>query len=460
MKNLLFIFRKLRKNSTSTSLGIAGLVAGIVCVVYIFLLVTDEISFDRFHSRLDRIFVVHAYLEGGSSKVDFNGCPPAVATALKDEFPEVETTCRYIPAYFNYLVAYGDNKFMQQTAYADFSFFDIFSFPFKYGDKGEANDPNRIVLTEKAALKYFGESDPVGKIVKVDNRLDMRVSGIIKDIPSNSSINFDALLPLENIGVYYSRTDFLTSWYNNSFVTYGLLRNPGDYEKVASAIGRRIQKDLPESTNFLRAYKFRDGYLYQQKHIRNVQIYCLIALLVLLAATLNFINLNTARSSKHAKETGLRKTFGASRLNVVRLIYTDVAIICLLAYIFAIANCVYGVTRVKQSYRKGDKFFYTLFIHSSCFAYCYIYGHGHSGRQLSCFFPFIFFTWTNSEFRISVSQESWIDTKCTHCRNVYSLRHTSELNPYHFKTDRIPSEYGSWLRKRSTYVSPSEREVA
>ena len=110
-----------------------------VCVVYIFLLVTDEISYDRFHTQLDSIFVVHAYLEGGTEKVDFNGCPPAVGTALKDEYPEVETTCRYIPPYFQYLVTYGDNKFMERTAYADFSFFDIFSFPFVYGDKGEAN---------------------------------------------------------------------------------------------------------------------------------------------------------------------------------------------------------------------------------------------------------------------------------------------------------------------------------
>jgi ABC-type antimicrobial peptide transport system permease subunit len=104
MKNFLLIFRKLKKNKTATSLGIAGLVIGMMCVVYIFLLVTQEISFDRFHEKTDRIFVVHAYLEGGTEKVDFPGCPPAVSTALKAEYPEVETTCRYIPPYFQYLV--------------------------------------------------------------------------------------------------------------------------------------------------------------------------------------------------------------------------------------------------------------------------------------------------------------------------------------------------------------------
>ena len=140
-----------------------------------------------------------------------------------------------------------------------------------------------------------------------------------------------------------SRNDYLTSWYNNAFTTFGLLTNPDGYEKVASTITRRIQKEIPESTNFLRAYKFKDGYLYEQKHIRNVRIFSLIALLVLLAATLNFINLNTARSSKQAKETGLRKTFGASRMNVVRLIYSDVAMICFLC--FCICNSA-GLYRI------------------------------------------------------------------------------------------------------------------
>ncbi len=356
MKDFLLIFRKLRKNKTATSLGIAGLVVGIMCVVYIFLLVTDEISFDRFHSKIDRIFVVHAYLEGGAEKVDFNGCPPAVSTALKAEYPEVETSCRYIPPYFQYLLASGEKKYTERTAMADFSLFDIFSFPFIYGGKGEANIPNRIILTESAAQRYFGKTNPVGNIIRMDNRVDMTIAGVIKDIPANSSISFDALIPIESVGVYYSRTDFLTTWYNNAFITYGLLTRPEGFAKVASTITRRIQKELPESTNYLRAYKFKDGYLYEQKHINNVRIFVLIALLVLVAATLNFVNLNTARSSKQAKETGLRKTFGASRLNIVRLIYSDVAIICLLAFGLAILLVYTGLPLINKAVGKEISF--------------------------------------------------------------------------------------------------------
>jgi putative ABC transport system permease protein len=190
----------------------------------------------------------------------------------------------------------------------------------------------------------------------MDNRIDMTIAGVIKDIPDNSSISFDALIPLENIGIYYGRNDYLTSWYNNSFTTFGLLTRTEGYEKVASTITRRIQKEIPESTNYLKAYKFKDGYLYEQKHIQTVRIFSIIALLVLLAATLNFINLNTARSTKQAKETGLRKTFGATRTNVVRLIYSEIASICFLAFALAILLDYTGLPLINKITGQGLNF--------------------------------------------------------------------------------------------------------
>ena len=352
MNLILLTFRKLRKNKTATSLGIAGLIVGLVCVMYIFFWVTDEISYNRFHAKLDRIFVVHAYLAGGTNDFTFQGCPPAVGTALKNEYPEVENSCRYVPAFQESLITYGDHKYMEKTAYAENSLFDIFSFPFIYGNKGEVNIPNCIVLTQTAAAKYFGNENPVGKLIHFDNRVDLTVVGVIKDIPHNSTITFDAVIPLENLSVYYSRADYLSSWYNNAFMTFGLLKNAESYSKVASTITRRIQKELPQSTNYLRAYKFKDGYLQEQKHIRNVRIFILIAFLVLVAATLNFINLSTARSLKQAKETGLRKTVGASRSSLILLIYSDVSIVCFLAFSAAIAIALAGLPLFNQAIQK------------------------------------------------------------------------------------------------------------
>ncbi len=344
MKTILLTFRKLRKNKTATSLGLAGLVVGLVCVIYIFFWVTDEASYDRFHENTDRIFVVHAYLEGGEKKVDFGGCPPAVAPALVNEYPEVESACRYMPGtYFEHLVTFGDQKNMLKTSYADASLYDIFTLPFVYGSKGNPGDPNQIVLTQTTASRYFGNTNPVGKIVRFNNTTDLTVAGVIEDLPHNTFLSFDAVVPVQNIARLWGRDNALETWYNNAFATFGLLKAADGYDKIAAGITKRIQKEMPESTNYLRAYRFKDRHLYEEKNIRNVKIFSLIGLLVLLAATLNFINLTTARSTKQAKETGLRKSIGATRASIVRLIYSDVAIVCFLAFAAALLLALIGL---------------------------------------------------------------------------------------------------------------------
>lgn len=348
MKTLLLSIRKLKKSSTATLLGIAGLITGLVCVMYIFFWVNDELSYDRFHKNIDRIFVVHAYLEGGNKPVTFNGCPPAVGTAIKAEYPEVENSCRYIPAYSQNLVSAQGKKNKIGVAFSDQSLFDIFTLPFIYGNQGKPNDPNQIVLTRSVAAGYFGNTDPVGKMVRFNNVKDLVVSGVIDDLPHNSTLQFDAVIPLENLGMYYGRADFLSTWYNNSFTTFGLLTDRSGYEKIASTITRRIQKEKPQSTNYLRTYLFENGHLYERKHIQNVRIFSLIALMVLLAATLNFINLMTARSVKQAKETGLRKSIGATRGQVIKLIYTDVTIFCLMAFLIAFLISICGLPLFNQ----------------------------------------------------------------------------------------------------------------
>jgi len=348
MKTISLAIRKLKKSKAATLFGIAGLVTGLVCVLYIFFWVNDETSYDQFHKKIDRIFVVHAYLEGGTKEVKFNGCPPAVGPALKAEYPEVENSCRYIPTYFKSLLTADGRKEMMGVAFSDNSLFDIFSLPFIYGTKGNPEVVNQIVLTRTTATNYFGNSNPVGKIVRYNNQKDMTVVGVIEDIPQNSSIQFDAVIPLENMRIFFSRDDFLTTWYNNGFATFGLLKSPAGFDKVASTITRRIQKEIPESTNYLRAYLFKNGYLYEQQHIRNVRIFSLIAILVLLTAVLNFINLITAKSTKQAKETGLRKSIGATRGNIIKLVYTDVAFLCFLALALALIIAALGLPLFNQ----------------------------------------------------------------------------------------------------------------
>ncbi len=350
MKNILITFRKLGREKASTLLGIIGLIAGLVCVLYIFLWITDEVSYDRFHTNGEKIFTVHAYLDEGSGTMPFSGCPPMVAPTLKADYPEVENSCRYFPAYMESLATYKDQKAIQKTAFCDYSFFDIFSFPFVQGGKGDEGVYNKVVLTETAAKRLFGNYNAVGEIIRLDNRLDVVVAGVIKDIPHNSSLSFDIILPIAKLANYWGveNVNFLFTWYNNAFHTYGLLNSPESFDKITSGITKRIQKELPQSTNFLRAYKFEDGYLFEKKNIRNVKIFVLVGILVLLAATLNFIILKTAQTAKQVKETGLRKAIGASRWGLIRLIYTDIAIICFLAFLISLLLVFIGLPVFNQ----------------------------------------------------------------------------------------------------------------
>ena len=357
MKTLSIIFRRLKKSNTATIAGFAGLIAGLVCVLFIFLWINDEMNYDRFHEKTDRIFVVHAYLEGGEKKVDFRGCPPAVAPALQAEFPEIETTSRYLPAYFKSLITAKGQKNKLDVAFSDHSFFDIFSFSFIYGNQGEPNVPGQVVLTKTTALRYFGNANPVGQIVKFNNDANLTVAGVIDDMPGNSSLQFEALVPIENLKPMFGNNDkYLSTWYNNAFVTYGLLTSPENFTKIASSITNRIQKEIPESTNYLRAYLFKNGYLYGQNHIRNVKIFALIALLVLIASIFNFINLITAQSTKQTKENSLRKSIGATRGNIVGLIYSNVAVICFIAFGLALIITRAGLPYFNQIIEKHIHF--------------------------------------------------------------------------------------------------------
>jgi len=328
--------------------------------MYILFWATDETSYDKFHSKLDRIFVVHAYQKEATGDIPFASCPPAVGNILKSEYPEVENSCRFISDFQEFSIICEDQKYIEKIAFADYSLFEIFSFPFIYGNAGETGTPDRIVLTQAVASKYFGNDNPTGKILHFDNNQDLTVVGVVKDIPHNSTISFGAIVPLENIvnhGVFKSfGADYLSSWGGCNFMTFGLLNKPEGFSKITSTITDRIVKEIPGSNIHLRAYKFKNRYLYEMNHIRNVRIFIIIAILVLLAALLNYINLNTARLSKQFKEIGIRKSIGASKLSLARLIYFDVAVVYLLAFVVSIVTAIIGLPLFNNIIEKNVDF--------------------------------------------------------------------------------------------------------
>lgn len=343
MKTIAYLFRKLQRDKLPNYLGIAGLATGLVCVLYIFLWVHNEISYDRFHKNSNEIFVVHAILEGGDEPFVFRGAPPAVAPALKNEYPQVTATARMMPAYSEWMLSHSGEKHMRYTAFADFSLFDIFSFEFTRGGAGESSAKNQVVLTESTAVLLFGASNPVGQIIKLNNTQDLTVSGVIKDLQGNSSIQFQALVSLDVLTRVFANEHFLDTWYNNAFSTYGLLNDAQSFPQVAEGVKNRIQQSNPDSTNFLRAYKFKDTWLYVMNNIRNIRMFSLIGLLILLTAILNFVNLNTARSARQVKENGIRRSLGAQRGNLVKIVYSETALVCLLSFGLALLVGIIGL---------------------------------------------------------------------------------------------------------------------
>ena len=192
--------RNLWKNKGLSFINIFGLASGMACSLLIFLFVADEISYDRFHIGADRVYrVVKDFVNDDGSRLPDATTPPAVAPAIQKEIPGIERVTRVFPGWGNnFLITYQDKHFNEQRLYrVDSSFFDVFSFPFIKGDaKSAFKEINSIIVTQSAAKKYFGNDDPMGKVLRIDNLGDMMVKGILKDVPHNAHFHFDFLIPV------------------------------------------------------------------------------------------------------------------------------------------------------------------------------------------------------------------------------------------------------------------------
>ena len=171
---------------------------GLACSILIFLWVQDELSFNQMHEKADSIYLVRTWQQYGSKLEAGNGCPPAVGPALEAEYPEVLNSVRFINGQPEHLLQYGKTKFKERIQLSDPSVFDIFTFPFAKGDSEVIpGSADVIVISEKIANKYFGEENPLGKIMTIDNKYDFKVIGVMQDASHNSTIRFDIWIPIE-----------------------------------------------------------------------------------------------------------------------------------------------------------------------------------------------------------------------------------------------------------------------
>jgi putative ABC transport system permease protein len=339
-KNYLKIaFRNIRRHLGYSVINVTGLTVGMACCLLILLWVQDEVSFDRFHENLDDLHVAVTSARFGDEVLTFPGTPPAFAPAVIEEYPEIVNAARFNNGTTSLVLTYGEKTFREEVQLADASALEMFTFPLIQGDPASAlSETHSIVMTEGMAEKYFGEEDPVGKIIRVNDTYDFTVSGVLKDISPNSSIQFDFLAPVEFLNDIRGRS-YLTTWGNLSFRTYVQLQSNVSFESVSQKLANRLIREGQEDVEvFLRPFKRLHLFWLDQGggQIDQVRTFSLIAFFVLFIACINFMNLTTARSENRAREIGIRKVVGAHRRNIIEQFYGESVLLAFLSLVFAV----------------------------------------------------------------------------------------------------------------------------
>ena len=195
-KNYLKVaLRVIKRHKAFSIINIAGLATGMVCCILILLWVQDELGFDQFHENGDNLYIVGTRMRLGSRTVTTTGTPPALGPVLKEEYPEIVRSVRFCNGPHDLYLTYGDKKFKEEAEAVDASFLEMFTFPMKQGNPATAlSDPYSLVMTKRMAGKYFGNENPLGKFIRVDNAYDFTVTGVLEEVSPNSILQFDFLL--------------------------------------------------------------------------------------------------------------------------------------------------------------------------------------------------------------------------------------------------------------------------
>jgi len=308
--------RNIFNNKTISLINITGLAIGIACCILLLLWVKDELSFENFHVNADNIYSINKKYQMGA-EVSYNPSTPfPLANAAKINFAQVIDATKIYRR--QVLLKYEDKVFTERrVGYTDSSFFNIFSFQFLKGTKNNVfSNPYSIVITENIQQKYFAGTDPIGKILTIDNRREYTVTGIIKNIPANSDLRFDMLVSISKETSQQNENDWGSHWLR----TFVLLNENSEKEEMEAALSRLIKERLPEEKISLVLQSFKDIHLYaandEPQGMKYIYFFSVIAFFILAIACINYINLSTARSVKRFRESGIYKVMGANRFHI------------------------------------------------------------------------------------------------------------------------------------------------
>jgi putative ABC transport system permease protein len=358
IKNYLKIaFRNLWNNKVFSAINIVGLAIGLATCLLMLFYVTDELSYDKYNAKADRIYRVDGDIKFGGNHFVLAVAPDPLGPTLKKDFPQVEQYMRF-RGYGGLLVKKGNQNINEdKVIYADSTLFDVFTLPMIQGDpKTALTEPNCVVITETTAKKYFNSTDVVGKTLVVNDTTNFKITGVIKDIPAQSHFNFDFFVSLSS-----NDESRQNNWVSNNFNTYIVLKKGADPKRleaqfpsmVLKYVGPQVKQlmninmdDFVKSGNFdtyhlmpltdIHLHSNKTAELEPNSNIEFVYIFSFIAILILLIACVNFMNLSTARSSNRAKEVGVRKVLGSLRKYLIIQFLTESILISFIALIIAI----------------------------------------------------------------------------------------------------------------------------
>jgi putative ABC transport system permease protein len=349
-------FRNLFKNKGYSFLNVFGLAIGIACAGLIFLWVENELGFDNSNVKKDRLYLVNTNAKTDDGIFTHSSTPGPLAEAMQSTIPGVANTCRTTEGNSSFLFTIGDRSVYASGKFAEPSFLDMFTLSFVYGNKNNAfSQLHSIVITEKAARKFFpqeaahgNEANVIGKTVRMDNKQDYVVSGVIKDFPENATLQFEWLAPFK---VWLDENPRAATWFNFGISTYVELKPGVDAVAINKQLAnplydlttQRIEKSPSSVHIFLFGMKdwhlrddFDNGKQTGNGRITYVHLFSTIAWIILFIACINFMNLATASSEKRSKEIGVRKVLGAGKKKLMFQFIGEAIFMALLAAVVAV----------------------------------------------------------------------------------------------------------------------------
>ncbi len=335
-------WRNLLKNKRSSLINIGGLSIGLATGIIILLWLHEEFTYDSFHRHGRGIYMVmsNQYHEGRWFTGD--ATPAPLSAKLQHDFPEIQYATRHVYG-GQQLLSTGEKSIYQQSMYADPDYFNIFTFPAVSGNPIAAlRDPGAIILSESAAHRLYGDKDPIGNIIRHNNQHNLRVAAVIRDAPFNSSVKFDVVLPFRLYEL--ENADWIDRWDNYRIGNYLLLQPGSNVDPFNKKLRKAMQATVADSSSYLFAYPFtalhlHGGFKNGQPSGGRIEIMLLlgtIGFFILLIACINFMNLSTARAERRAREVGVRKALGASRITIIFQFLVEAMIITFGALLLAL----------------------------------------------------------------------------------------------------------------------------